>query len=54
MEIFGPNISTITLTISEIYDENNNIIDIVRHPKQIVKIKIDELVYKNDMMRIKR
>lgn len=54
VEIFGPNISTITLTISEIYDENNNIIDIVRHPKQIVKIKIDELVYKNDMMRIKR
>ena len=54
VEIFGPNISTITLTISEIYDENNNIIDIVRHPKQIVKIKIDKLVYKNDMMRIKR
>lgn len=54
VEIFGPNISTITLTISEIYDENNNIIDIVRHPKQIVKIKIDELVYNNDMMRIKR
>ena len=54
VEIFGPNISTITLTISEIYDENNNIIDIVRHPKQIVKIKIDELVYKNDMIRIKR
>lgn len=54
VEIFGTNISTITLTISEIYDENNNIIDIVRHPKQIVKIKIDELVYKNDMMRIKR
>lgn len=54
VEVFGPNISTSTLTISDIYDENNNLIDVVRHPKQVVKVRIDCKVYKNDMMRIKR
>ena len=54
VEIFGPNISTINFKICEIYDIENNIIDVVRHPKQIVKIKIGTKVYKNDMMRIKR
>lgn len=54
VEIFGPNTSTITLEISDIYDDNNNIIDIVRHPKQIVKVKINQKVNKDDMMRIKR
>lgn len=54
VEIFGPNIATFMFEISEIYDEFNNIIDVVRHPKQIVKLKIETKVYKNDMMRIKR
>lgn len=54
VEVFGPNISTSTLTISDIYDENNNLIDVVRHPKQVVKVRICCKVYKNDMMRIKR
>ena len=53
-EIFGPNIPIITLKIDEIIDENNEKIEIVRHPRQIVKIKIPEKVYKNDLMRIKR
>lgn len=54
VEIFGPITSTFMFEISEIYDEFDNIIDIVRHPKQIVKLKIKTKVYKNDMMRIKR
>ena len=45
VEIFGPDIDTITTTISEIYDEKDNLIEVVRHPKQIVKIKIKEKVY---------
>ncbi len=53
IEIFGPNINIIDVTIDEIIDEENNIIDVVRHPKQIVKIKIDEEVYKYDMLRKK-
>lgn len=54
IEIFGPSIPIITIKIKEIYDEDNNLIEIVRHPRQIVKIKIDEKVYKNDLLRIKR
>lgn len=54
VEIFGPDIDTITTTISEIYDEKDNLIEVVRHPKQIVKIKIKEKVYPNNLIRIKR
>ncbi|MDD3392336.1 MAG: U32 family peptidase [Bacilli bacterium] len=54
VEIFGPEIATKTLVIDEIYDENDNQIDIVRHPKQIVKIRINEQIYPNNLMRIKR
>ena len=54
IEIFGPNINTITYQINEIIDEDNNIIEVVRHPKQIVKLKIDKKIYPNDMLRIKR
>lgn len=52
VEIFGPN-SVINMTINEIFDEENNKIEIVRHPKQIVKIKVDSDVSKYDMIRIK-
>lgn len=54
VEIFGPNSSTISIKINEIFDEDDNIIDIVRHPKQIVKIKIEQKINKNDLMRIKK
>ena len=54
VEVFGPNISTIVLKIEEIFDTDFNKIDIVRHPKQIVKIKINEKVNKDDLIRKKR
>lgn len=53
VEFFGPNIETITFKIDNILDEKDEPIDIVRHPKQIVKIKIPFTLYKNDMMRMK-
>ena len=53
VEIFGPNHNIITYEINEIIDENNEIIDVVRHPKQIVKFKINETLQKDDMIRIK-
>ena len=53
VEFFGPSIKPFEYKIEEILDENNNIIDIVRHPKQIVKIKVDKKLSKYDMMRIK-
>ncbi|MDD2377298.1 MAG: U32 family peptidase [Bacilli bacterium] len=54
IEIFGPNIDIIDVTIDKIWDDNNNEIDIVRHPKQIVKFRIDEQVYPNDLIRVKK
>lgn len=51
IEIFGPNINIINMKIKEIYDEDNNLIDIVRHPRQIVKIKIDTELSMGDMIR---
>ena len=44
---------TITLTINKIYDEDNNLIDVVRHPLQIVKIKINERINQNNLIRKK-
>ena len=53
VEIFGPNHNIIEYTFDKIYDEEDNIIDIVRHPRQVVKIKIDSKLDKDDMIRIK-
>ena len=54
VEFFGPNISYISYKIEEIKDLEGISIDIVRHPRQIVRMKIPFTLYKNDMMRIKR
>lgn len=52
IEIFGPEIETKKLTIQEIFDENMNKIEIVRHPKQIVYLPLEEEVFKNNLIRI--
>lgn len=49
VEVFGPD-KSFNFQIDEIYDEYGNNIDIVRHPKQIVYIKMDK-VRKNDMIK---
>lgn len=54
VEVFGPEIDIITMTIDEVYDEENNLIEIVRHPRQIVKLKTKDILYKNDLIRIKK
>ena len=54
VEFFGYDIETFTYKIEDIKDEDNNIIDIVRHPRQIVRIKVDKHLDKYDMMRIKK
>lgn len=51
--IFGPNHEDIDATITDIYDEDNNLIDIVRHPMQVVKIRLNTSVNKYDLIRIK-
>lgn len=51
VEFFGPN-KIIKYKIKEIFDENMNIIDVVRHPKQIVYIKINEHLKESFFMRV--
>lgn len=53
VEFFGPNIKTFSFVIPDIYDEDGNLLDVARHPKQIIRFKLDIEVYKNDIMRTK-
>ena len=52
VEFFGPNVEPFKIVIEEIIDEENNQIDIVRHPKQIVKIRVPKELHEFDMMRM--
>lgn len=49
---FGPNKDDIPYVIDQIYDEDGNEIDIVRHPKQVVKMPIPFELEENDFMKI--
>ena len=53
VEIFSPFHDTIEFKIDNIIDEDNNDIEIVRHPKEIVRIKIDYKLNEFDMIRKK-
>ena len=53
VEFFGPHMETISYKINKIYDVDDNIILCANHPKMIVKLKVDFLLKKYDMMRIK-
>ena len=53
VEAFGPDY-IYDFQINEIYDEDGNLIDVVRHPKQIVKVKVECQLYSEDMLRIKK
>ena len=52
VEIFGPNIKPFKYKIEEMYDTDNNIIEIANHPEQILKIKIEKEIYKDDILRV--
>ena len=49
--IFGPNYE-IKYKINKIFDEDNNIIEVVNHPRQIVYLPIDYKVSQYDMIRV--
>ncbi|WP_297811361.1 U32 family peptidase [uncultured Finegoldia sp.] len=53
VEIFGPEDGFITIKIEKIYDENMNEIEVANKAKQIFKIRIDEKLQANSMMRKK-
>ena len=53
VEFFGPNKEAKEFTIKEIRDEDGNIVDAARHPKEIVKFNCDIDLEPYDMMRLK-
>ena len=53
VEFFGPNLESYTYNINKIMDEEDNSIEIARHPRMIVKLQVDCDLEKYDMMRIK-
>ena len=50
VEIFGP-LTSVKFKVEEIYDEDFNLIQIVRHPKQIVYLKVPTKVAANFMLK---
>lgn len=53
VEVFGPNIETFSFVVDKMYDEEGNTIEIANHPEQIIRIKLDKKVYKDDILRVK-
>lgn len=53
VEAFGPNIKTFTFIMPDIYNIDNEKVNIARHPEEILKFKLDTKVYKGDMIRVK-
>ena len=51
VEIFSPTNSPLKFMIEEIRDENGDLLDAARHPKQIIKTVIPFKVQKYDMIR---
>ena len=53
VEFIGTNIDTLEYKIEEIIDEDGNNIEVARHPKMIVKLKVPFKLPKYAMMRVK-
>ena len=54
VEFFGPNLEPVTFTIPDnIYDKDDNSIEVANHPKMIVRFKVPFKLCQYDMMRIK-
>lgn len=53
VEMFGPNIKMFSFEIPDIYDEEGNLLEVANHPEQTIKFKLNNKVYKDDIMRIK-
>jgi putative protease len=51
VEFFGPGIENFRMTITNLWDEKGNDLDVARHPLQIVRFKSDIPVKPNNMMR---
>ncbi len=54
IEIFGPDKEAVYITVNEIFDKDNNVLDAARHPGEIVHFKCDIELNEYDMMRLVR
>lgn len=52
VNIFSPSKKEYTFIIENMYDENDNKIDVARHPREIIKIDCNEKIEKNSLMRV--
>ncbi len=53
-EVYGPKFRKDYFTVEKLYDEDHQEIEIARHPRQILKVKIPFTVYPYDIIRKKR
>jgi len=53
VEFFGPNMEPFTYTITKIYNENHESIDIARHPRMLIYLNGLPKMSKGSMMRLK-
>lgn len=51
IEFFGPQMDNFNIVIDEMTDGEDNLIDVARHPRQTVKMKVPHVVRANDMIR---
>lgn len=51
VEFFGPEINTFTMTVGQMWNEDNEPIEVANHPLQIVKFKVEHPIYPYNMMR---
>lgn len=52
VEFIGPNLETFKDVITQIYDENDNPLQVANKPRMIIKIKVSKKVSPNDLMRV--
>ncbi len=53
VEFIGPDTETFSDTITEIYDEERNLLEMANKPQMIIKIKVHQEVKPGDLMRVK-
>ena len=51
VEVYGPNFRNDEFVVKKIYDESMNELEVARHPRQRLKIKVPFKVYPNEIIR---
>lgn len=50
--VFGPKMEDYSFVIKSLTDEEGNMLDAARHPREIVRINCEQKVLKNDLLRV--